>query len=190
MFSSTLPSILLPALPFALFTSSMHFISSIALRGSQSSSNLNLTKYYYKPHIQAMKREFDEVKALGSATAEEWVKGLEANGKEKLADAARWEQWEMSGGLRMLRTARYYETEGSLSHTPINAQVKGASLDDGIDGSSHLNNGKAENNDSNANSSTHGAFVLFLSSLVSCRISYSGKNILDCHQIFFFLPSC
>lgn len=157
LFSSTLPSILLPALPFALFTSSMHFISSIALRGSQSSSNLNLTKYYFEPHIQAMKREFDDVKALGSATAEEWVKGLETNGKEKLADAARWEQWDMSGGLKTLRMGKYHDQEGSPSYTSINPQVKGPNMDAGSDATIHLDNGRAENNDNNVNgSSLHG----------------------------------
>jgi hypothetical protein len=155
LFSSTLPSILLPALPFALFTPSMQFISSIALRGSQSSSSLNLTKYYFKPHIQAMKREFDEVKALGSATAEEWVKGLETNGKEKLADAARWEQWEMSGGLKILRTAQHQETEGSFPHTSaMNQEVKGSSLDTDSEGSAHMNHGRAESNDNGLNGSS------------------------------------
>ncbi|KAK2759043.1 hypothetical protein FQN54_003142 [Arachnomyces sp. PD_36] len=158
LFSSTLPSILLPALPFALFTPSMHFISSIALRGSQSSANFNLTKYYFKPHIQAMKREFDEVKALGSATAEEWVKGLETNGKEKLADAARWEQWEMSGALKFVRAGKYLEPESSYSHTPTNHQIKESSIETGSGGFEHLDHGKAENNDSNANgSSLHGS---------------------------------
>lgn len=157
LFSSTLPSILLPALPFALFTSSMHFISSIALRGSQSSSNLNLTKYYFKPHIQAMKREFDDVKALGSATAEEWVKGLETNGKEKLADAARWEQWDMSGALKIIRMGRYHEPEGSFSHTPIKPEDKDSAMDAGSEGYSHMNNVKMEHNDSDVNgSSLHG----------------------------------
>ena len=42
----------------------------------------------------------EEVRALGSAAAEEWCKGLEASGKEKVSDAARWEHWEASGAFK------------------------------------------------------------------------------------------
>lgn len=47
-----------------------------------------------------MKARLDEVRELGAATAEEWSKGLEADGREKAADSARWEQWELAGGFR------------------------------------------------------------------------------------------
>ncbi|KAI1941839.1 hypothetical protein LOZ58_002559 [Ophidiomyces ophidiicola] len=100
LFSSTLPTLLIPAIPFAFFTSSMHFVSSVILRSSQVPSGLSLTKFYLKSHIEAMKDKFEEVKVLGAATAEEWVKGLEGDGKEKIADSARWEQWEATGSLR------------------------------------------------------------------------------------------
>ncbi|KAH9217244.1 hypothetical protein DL95DRAFT_386749 [Leptodontidium sp. 2 PMI_412] len=36
---------------------------------------------------------------MGSATAEEWLKGLEGRGRERKNDAARWERWEASGGI-------------------------------------------------------------------------------------------
>lgn len=39
---------------------------------------------------------------MGPATAEEWIKGLANSGKDKLADASRWEQWEVSNGLHEL----------------------------------------------------------------------------------------
>lgn len=102
LFSSTLPTMLVPAIQFAFFTSAMHFVSSVVLRSNQPPSGLTLTKFYLKSHVEAMRLKFEEVKSLGPATAEEWVKGLEGNGKEKIADSARWEQWELSGGLRSL----------------------------------------------------------------------------------------
>ncbi|QVM06328.1 hypothetical protein D8B26_001040 [Coccidioides posadasii str. Silveira] len=127
LFSSTVPTLLIPAIPFAFFTQSMHFVSSVVLRSNQPPSGLNLTKFYLKSHIEAMRSKFEEVKALGAATAEEWVKGLEGNGKEKIADSARWEQWELTGGFRSLITAvtshsgrpnmDYMESGGPGSHT-------------------------------------------------------------------------
>ncbi|RAL66561.1 hypothetical protein DID88_006251 [Monilinia fructigena] len=40
-------------------------------------STTQLTKYYFKKHVEAIKDEFESVKAMGSATIEEWLKGLE-----------------------------------------------------------------------------------------------------------------
>lgn len=99
MFSS-LPSLLVPGLPFAYFTPGMKYVSSVVFRNS--SAPPGLTKCFFRPDIEEMKRKFEEVKSLGSATAEEWIKGLEDNGKQRVSDAARLEQWEMSGGLQSL----------------------------------------------------------------------------------------
>lgn len=49
-----------------------------------------------------MKAKLDEVRELGAATAEEWFKGLEVDGKEKAADTARWENWEAAGGFQAI----------------------------------------------------------------------------------------
>jgi hypothetical protein len=104
MFSS-MPSMLLPALPFSFITQSLNVISSITLRNSTPQPpGIQLVKYFFKPHIEEMKRKLEEVKSMGSATAEEWFKGLDATGKEKIQDAARWEQWEANGGLRALNS--------------------------------------------------------------------------------------
>lgn len=64
-----------------------------------------------------MKSRFEEVKSLGPAAAEEWVKGLEGNGKEKISDAARWEQWEFAGGLRSLGTIAVFQPDLSTEAT-------------------------------------------------------------------------
>jgi hypothetical protein len=93
-------SALLPALPFAFFTPSLNYVASITLRNEPPPTGLQLTKWYFGPQVDEMKAKLVEVKELGAATAEEWSKGLEADGKEKAADAARWEQWELAGGFQ------------------------------------------------------------------------------------------
>ncbi|KAL1965319.1 hypothetical protein VTN77DRAFT_5921 [Rasamsonia byssochlamydoides] len=100
---SSFPTFLVPALPFLLITPSMHIIPSVILRSNQPPSGLVVTKYYYTPHIEDLKRKFEEVEALGPAALEEWIKGLESEGRGKITDAARWEQWEASGGLQTLK---------------------------------------------------------------------------------------
>lgn len=72
----------------------------MALRSVAPPPEVQLTKHYYKPHIEEIKRQFDHVKDLGSASAEEWIKGLDSEGKARSSDAARWEQWEAKGGLK------------------------------------------------------------------------------------------
>lgn len=94
---------LLPALPFAFLTQSMHLVLSTTLRSNSPPAGLQLTKFFFKPHIDALKQKFEDVKALGPAAAEEWVKGLEQGGRDKLSDAARWEQWEANAGFQTLR---------------------------------------------------------------------------------------
>lgn len=100
LLSSNCPSFLLPALPFALISSSSHFIANSVLRSTPPPSTLQLTKHYYKPHVDDIRRQLDDARELGSASAEEWIKGLDRLGKERLHDATRWEQWEAKGGLK------------------------------------------------------------------------------------------
>ena len=100
MFSSTFPSFLLPALPFAFVSQSEDYVTSTAFRNITPSSDIQLTRHYYKKHIEDIKNQLDRVKELGPASAEEWTKGLKTVGKEKLNDSARWEQWEEKGGLK------------------------------------------------------------------------------------------
>lgn len=61
---------------------------------------LKMEKHYYKPHIEDIKGRLTEAKGLGAPSVEEWMKGLPSEGKERLDDAVRWEQWEARGGLK------------------------------------------------------------------------------------------
>jgi hypothetical protein len=159
MFSSV-PSILLTALPCIFLTQSHNVISPVTYRSSNPPQGIHLVKCYFKPHIKDIQQRLEEVKAMGTATAEEWVKGLETAGKEKLADAARWEQWEANGGLRALNsrhTIRPKESDphpsslpAAASQLPRSAAPFGAAHDSGSGHSTPNTNAKSANDSSNA----------------------------------------
>lgn len=113
---SSFPSILLPGLSFVLLTSSMHMVSSVTLRLADIPTDLQLSKYYSNSEIDQLMNEFHHVKSLGPAALEEWMKGLESMGKRKLSDAARWEQWENSGGLHEARLRIYRKATNYLPY--------------------------------------------------------------------------
>lgn len=104
LFSSTFHSFLLPALPPAFISPSQDYVASTALRTATQLSDIQLTKHYYKPHVEDIKRQLETAKDLGSGSAEEWLKGLASLGKVRSSDAARWEQWEAKGGLEKVNS--------------------------------------------------------------------------------------
>lgn len=89
---------------------------------------LKMEKHYYKPHIENIKKRLNEAKGLGAASAEEWCKGLPTEGKGRIDDATRWEQWEFKGGLKKinLRPPPKAIVEGVASKSCVNGhQSKG-----------------------------------------------------------------
>ncbi|MCJ1388033.1 hypothetical protein MMC18_000877 [Xylographa bjoerkii] len=119
LFSSTFPSFLLQALPFAFISQSGHFVTSISLRNAIPPSDVQLTKFYYKFHVEAIKRQLEGAKELGSGSAEEWIKGLENEGQEKCNDATRWEQWEAKGGLKKVNIRPNSKTGPSMARQTL-----------------------------------------------------------------------
>ena len=117
LLSFSFPSFLLPALPFALISPSNHFIANSVLRSTAHPPALQLTKHYYKPHIEELQRQLGEVKELGPASAEEWIKGLDGEGKERINDAIRWEQWEAKGGLKKVNQKPHSKALATTSPT-------------------------------------------------------------------------
>ncbi|TGO43097.1 hypothetical protein BHYA_0003g00510 [Botrytis hyacinthi] len=109
LLSSSVPSPLMPALPFLFLTNELHVIPATALQNNQPPSTTQITKYYLKKHIEGIKDEFESVKAMGSATIEEWLKGLEDRGKERRNDSARWERWEANGGIVRIKTPDHHD---------------------------------------------------------------------------------
>lgn len=104
LLSSSIPSPLMAALPFVFLTNELNVVSPTALEGGAPPPSIQITKVFLKSHIDEIKREFFGVKSMGSGTAEEWLKGLEDRGREKKADAAKWEKWELSGGVARMKT--------------------------------------------------------------------------------------
>jgi hypothetical protein len=109
MLSSSIPFPLMAALPFIFLTNELHVLPASTLPNGQHPSTIQIAKRYSNSQIEDIKQEFDNVKALGSATAEEWLKGLDERGKERKSDAARWERWESVGGVANMRK-EHHET--------------------------------------------------------------------------------
>ncbi|KFZ07958.1 hypothetical protein V502_09638 [Pseudogymnoascus sp. VKM F-4520 (FW-2644)] len=119
LLSSSVPSPLMAALPFIFLTAELHVVASTTLQQGQPPTNMQIGKYFYKPHVEDIKQEFFKVKALGSGTAEEWIKGLETRGKDKRLDLARWERWESSGGLQRMRSKDPTEVNGTTGKVDL-----------------------------------------------------------------------
>ncbi|KFY98297.1 hypothetical protein V498_01562 [Pseudogymnoascus sp. VKM F-4517 (FW-2822)] len=119
LLSSSVPSPLMAALPFIFLTGELHVVASTTLQQGHSPTNMKIGKYFYKPHVEDIKQEFFRVKALGSGTAEEWIKGLETRGKDKRLDLVRWERWESSGGLQRMRSKEPTEANGTTAKVDL-----------------------------------------------------------------------
>ncbi|KAF6220170.1 hypothetical protein HO133_003301 [Letharia lupina] len=98
--SSDCPFFLLQGLPFAFISENYHYIGHNVLRSITAPPMLRMTKRYYKPDVEEIKRQFETAKELGVASAEEWTKGLAQQGQQCLEDIIRWEQWDSKGGLK------------------------------------------------------------------------------------------
>jgi hypothetical protein len=103
LLSSSIPSAVVPALPFVLLTTDLRVVSPATVQSEALPPLIQVTKVYLSSSIDSMKDEFMSVRQMGMATAEEWLKGLEVRGKEQRNDAARWEKWTGSGGLSQIR---------------------------------------------------------------------------------------
>ena len=97
------------ALPFVFLTNELHVIPSATLQNGQHPVGIQITKHFFQQHIEEIQKDFLEVKEMGSATVEEWLKGLDDRGKERRNDAARWERWEISGGVARMRNLEAHE---------------------------------------------------------------------------------
>jgi hypothetical protein len=109
LLSSSVPSILMPALPFVFLTNELQVLPAATLQNGHAPPASQITKQFFHPQIEEIKNEFSEVQAMGTATAEEWIKGLDERGKKQRSDAARWEKWEANGGVIRMRTLEPHE---------------------------------------------------------------------------------
>lgn len=100
----------------------MRVIPPRAMQTGAHPPNAHVTKLFWAEHVEQVKTEFESVKSLGSAAAEEWIKGLEIRGKQVLVDASRWEKWAGVGGiaqLRMPNVAAKTNVSAPAPYTPI-----------------------------------------------------------------------
>ena len=95
---------LLPALPYVFATRNWHYVPSSTLRQlSAVPIDQQLTKVYFTPHLERFRAELRGAQYLGAPAAKEWVKGLEMTGQKTRLEAEKWERWEASGQLDVVR---------------------------------------------------------------------------------------
>lgn len=92
-------SALRPALPHIFLTSDRNYIPAHTLQTANMPPNVDISKYYYKLHVDEIMRELEDAQKLGAAAVEEWFKGLESRGKESMKVAENWERWELKSQL-------------------------------------------------------------------------------------------
>ncbi|KAF3764886.1 hypothetical protein M406DRAFT_236131, partial [Cryphonectria parasitica EP155] len=108
LLSSSTPSTLMAALPFMFVTQGLQAVTPAVVEKGQPPGIGPLTKLYWSSHVDDLKQEFFSVKAMGPATAEEWLKGLNGRGLERRNDALRWEKWaSTTEGLGLMRSILY-----------------------------------------------------------------------------------
>ena len=117
-------------LAYTFQTPDLHFVPEIqrSLPGGIP-SHLRVAKVYYRPDVDHIVEEYEEIKGYGEGTADEWKKGLSNRGKEKMADAARWERWEqqMRYGADLAHVLREYDLSSFPRHVE-EAQGKSAGV--------------------------------------------------------------
>lgn len=109
--SSSVPSQLMAALPFVFFTNELHVLPLTTVQSGQPPQAISIAKVFFQPQLDDIQREFTNVKDMGTATAEEWFKGLEDRGRERRNDSARWEKWEATGGITRMQFTETHEAE-------------------------------------------------------------------------------
>lgn len=101
------------ALPFVFLTNQLHALPLATLQNGPP-PGIKITKHFLKSHVDDIHKEFLAVKSLGSATVEEWLKGLDVRGVNRRNDGSRWERWEASGGVNRMRVS-----ESQIPHKTI-----------------------------------------------------------------------
>lgn len=120
MFSSA--SALRPALAYALITNDQNYIPAHLLQSTTTPPDVEIGKYYYKEHVDAITQELQDALSLGPAAAEEWSKGLDAKGKDRMKAAEAWERWEIrdqQDRRRSASAAPMISATSPVIHTPV-----------------------------------------------------------------------
>lgn len=132
MFSDC-PAFLISALPFAFISSSNNYIPSTVLRDTTAPPTLKLTKHFYKPHVKDIMLRLENTKELGNASTDEWIKGLDSEGRDRLNEAVCWELWDAKGGLKKVNQRSHPKsttTQGSNFNVTKASKTKGGTPSD------------------------------------------------------------
>ncbi|PNP58068.1 hypothetical protein THARTR1_02226 [Trichoderma harzianum] len=124
--STSKPSFISPGLPMVFLTPDMNVISPQEMRSVPvATTPIQVTKVYWPAQVERLQEEFEEVKRFGAAAVEEWKKGLDVRGIEKLHDASRWDRWLLSGGVRQMRR---HLTQPTAANKPEWIRRKGSEI--------------------------------------------------------------
>ncbi|KAK4044581.1 hypothetical protein C8A01DRAFT_42762 [Parachaetomium inaequale] len=120
LISPSVPSAIIPALPFVFLTQERDVFSATTLEYAQLPADLQVTKLFSKSDVEALQEEFLQVKDMGKGTVGEWLKGLPGRGSDLQHDASKWEKWESSGGVERMCSLLYpgYEALPRVSLPP------------------------------------------------------------------------
>ncbi|ORY09422.1 hypothetical protein BCR34DRAFT_665504 [Clohesyomyces aquaticus] len=88
-------SALRPAIPFAFITADQNYIPAYTLQAATTPAGVEIGKYFFNAHVDSIMRELEEAQSLGPAATEEWSKGLDGRGKERMKASENWERWEV-----------------------------------------------------------------------------------------------
>ncbi|KAK3301178.1 uncharacterized protein B0H64DRAFT_32769 [Chaetomium fimeti] len=118
--SPSIPSAIIPALPFVFLTQDRDVFTATMLEANQIPADLEVTKLFSKSDVQALQEEFLQVKDMGQGTVSEWLKGLPGRGSDIQHDASKWEKWESSGGLAKMCSLLHpgYEAQAPMTQKP------------------------------------------------------------------------
>ena len=97
---------IIAGLSYAYMTNDLDYVNTMIVK-SGCSPESPLTKWYLRSDALALASTGDQVQDLGIAAVEEWYKGLAGPGTERMSDAARFERYEISGGLTRLLSSFY-----------------------------------------------------------------------------------
>ncbi|SPQ18919.1 650d1b4a-fcd2-468a-9761-fb579c62b0fd [Thermothielavioides terrestris] len=107
LISSSLPSAVIPALPFVFITQDLDAFSATTLEQGQLPPSSPVTKWFSSSDVKALEEEFAQVRDMGQGTVGEWLKGLDGRGSALQHDASKWEKWELSGGTAKMCSQLY-----------------------------------------------------------------------------------
>jgi len=99
LLNSSFPSFLIDALPSVFVRETQDYVSYSSLSHATLPQDMRLTKYYYKPHIETLRRRFERVKELGDTYAKDWANSVIGEPNIKGKQIVPWETWELNGGL-------------------------------------------------------------------------------------------